>query len=152
VAAGRGVAVVDVGAHRLTLIDAVTLKPITSIPAGAGPTHAVADAAGNVYVVDTGGDALDVFATTPRLRLRARIPLPGTPYGIAIDRLHRRLWVTLTATNQLVELSLVTATPRRLARYRTARQPNTVAVDPRTGTVFVADAAAGAVQIIRPPG
>lgn len=151
-AVGGDVAVVDVGADRLTLLDDHSLKAIATVSAGAGRTHVVADSAGNVYVVDTRGGAIEAFATRSRLRVRARLRVGGTPYGIAIDPVRSRLWVTLTATNQVAELSIAGGVPRLLARYPTARQPNTVAVDPRTGEVFVASAADGVLEIIKPRG
>jgi DNA-binding beta-propeller fold protein YncE len=149
-AVGDDVAVVDVGADRLTLMNARTLRRLTAVDAGAGPTHAVA---GDrvVYVVDTRGNAIEAFAPASHRRKRLRLELPGTPYGIAIDRAHARLWVTLTATDQLAELGLAGRKPRLLKLYGTGRQPNTVAVDPVTGTVFVADAGDDAVQIVQPP-
>src|SRR5205823_14419576 len=135
---GGDVAVVDVRASTLTLIDGRTLRPLGTQPAGAGPTHAVGDRAGHIFVVDTRGNAVESFAAFPRLRLRARVALNGTPYGVALDSRRGRLWVTLTATNQLAELAVDGGAPRLLAVYSTGRQANTVAVDPVTGTVFVA--------------
>jgi DNA-binding beta-propeller fold protein YncE len=85
-----------------------------------------------------------------RFRLLARFPLPGRPYGIATDARRDRLWVTLTATNQVVALWAARRSPRTLAAYATGRQPNAVAVDPRSGRVFVADTGAAAVQLIDP--
>jgi DNA-binding beta-propeller fold protein YncE len=151
-ATGNNVAVVDVGSFRLTLLGGGDLKPLASADAGQGPTHAVADGRGSVYVVDTRGNAIEQFATSPRLRLRARLRLPGTPYGVALDPVRGRLWVTQTALDQLAELRLGPAGPQVVASYATGRQPNTVAADPATGSVFVADAGDDAVQIIRPRG
>jgi DNA-binding beta-propeller fold protein YncE len=156
-ASGHDVAVVDVGADTVTLLDAHTLTRLGTAPAGAGPTHVAADH-GDLFVVDTRGDALLEYATTAptpgiaRLALRqiARVPLPGTPYGIAVDPIRNRVWVTLTATDTVVELSANPLHPGVITRYRTGRQPNTVAVDPRTGEVYVADAASGTVQLIDP--
>ncbi len=149
-AAGPDVAVVDVGADSVTLIDAGTLHEIGRVSAGAGPTHVVADAGGRVYVIDTRGNAVLTFATRPKLRRLGRFPLTGTPYGVAIDPARERLWVTLTARNQVVEFDITGGLLRRVSTYATARQPNTVAVDEATGSVFVADSTAGAVQLIEP--
>lgn len=150
IATGDDVAVVDVGADTLTLINASTLRRIAVVNAGAGPTHVVADAAGDIYVIDTRGDAVEEFGTLPRLRRLRRVPLAGTPYGVAADPAHARLWVTLTATDELAELDIGDRRPRLVARYPTGRQPNTVAVDTSTGAVVVANAAGGTVEIIRP--
>ncbi len=149
-AAGPDVAVVDVGADSVTLIDAGTLREVGRVSAGAGPTHVVAGAGGLLYVIDTRGNAVLTFATRPKLRRLMRFPLTGTPYGVAIDPARQRLWVTLTARNQVVELDSTGGLLRRVSTYATGRQPNTVAIDDGTGSVFVADSGAGAVQIIEP--
>lgn len=150
VAVGAEVAVVDVGADSLTLIDARTLRVIGRLGAGAGPTHAVAGAGGHLYLIDTRGDAILTYATAPTFRQVGRFPLAGTPYGVAIDASRGHLWVTLTGRNQLVELATGGASLRPVAAYPTGRQPNTVAVEPRTGRVFVANARANSLQIIEP--
>lgn len=149
-ATGRDVAVVDVSGNTVTFIASASLRRLGAVGAGAGPTHVVAGAGGNLYVVDTRGQAILGYTTHPRLRLRFRYPLAGTPYGIAIDPVRGRLWVTLTATDRLEELAIGPGGLRLVRGYPTGRQPNTVAVDPRTGAVFVADAADGTLQIIRP--
>lgn len=149
-AVGPAVAVVDVGADTVSLIDAGTLRVIGRLRAGAGPTHVVAGGQGRIYVIDTRGNAVLTYATRPRLRRLSQTHLPGTPYGVAIDPSHHRLWVTLTATDQLVELDTGHGPPRVTAMYATSRQPNTVAVDRSDGRVFVADAGPGTVQIVDP--
>ena len=87
-----------------------------------------------------------MFETSGRLRIRRRYPLPGAPYGAASDLRNGRLWVTLTARNQLVELA-TSARPHRLNVYPSVRQPDAVAVEPGTGRVFVSGAD-GAVQLL----
>lgn len=141
-------AVVDVGADTVTLIDGRTLGPTGRFRAGSGLTHDAAGRGGRLYVVDTRGNALFTLRTRPRLHISSRLALPGTPYGIAADPAHNRLWVTETATNRLVELDIAQARPRPLAVFSTVRQPNSVAVDSRTGTVYVTGGAGGVVQVL----
>ena len=74
-------------------------------PAGVGPTHAVSDGGNYLFVTDTAGGALLVYHLRPALELIRRYPLPGSPYGIAVDTARARLFVTQTARNQLTELS-----------------------------------------------
>jgi len=88
-----------------------------------------------------------VFERRPRLHLTRRLPLIGKPYGIAADPVNGRLWVTLTATNTLVELA-DGARPHRLRTLPAVRQPDGVAVDPRTRRVFVSGRADGVLQIV----
>ncbi len=77
------------------------------------------------------------FLIGPEPREVAAVRAEGTPYGIAIDRQRERLWVTLTATNQSGRVLDRRGTPLRIFTYPTIRQPNTVAVDPSDGDVFV---------------
>lgn len=150
IAVGDQLAVISVRAYTLTLLDPRTLRGGSSQFAGSGPTHAVADADDRIYVTDTRGNALSVFSTRPRLKFIARIPLPGgAPLGIAADKERERVWVTLTATNQLVELEASEA-PRILRTLPTVRQPNSLDVDARTGRVAVASASDDALQLVDP--
>src|SRR5918992_816585 len=102
---GERVAVVAARERVLELFDARTMRRIDSAPAGVGPTNVVSDGGSLLYVVDTEGDGLLLFRTRPRLELERRVALAGGPYAIAIDRVRRRLWVTVTGRNRLVELT-----------------------------------------------
>jgi len=150
-AVGSDVAVVDVRANSVTLIEASAHRVLGRLQAGQGPTHVVTGRRGEIYVLDTRGGAIFSYATRPALRRLARLSLPGGPYGVAIDPQRGRLWVTLTAKDELVELSIERGAPSVLRTFPTGRQPNTLAVDPRTGRVLVADAGAGSVELIDPP-
>jgi DNA-binding beta-propeller fold protein YncE len=147
---GGAVAVVSVRERVLEVYDAVTLERRGRVPAGVGPTHVVGGGQGRAYVVDTTGDALLVFETRPELRLTRRVALLGGPYGLAVDPVRGRLWTTLTRTNEVVELA-AGRRPRVLRSFPAVRQPNTVAVDPRSGRVFVAGRADGVLQLFDPP-
>jgi DNA-binding beta-propeller fold protein YncE len=147
---GRAVAVVSVRERVLEVYDSDTLERIARAPAGAGPTHVAAGAGGLIYVIDTSGDGLLVFELRPELRLTRRLPLLGAPYGLAVDAIRSRIWVTLTATNELLELA-AGARPHRLRRFPAVRQPNTVATDAESGRVFVAGRADGVLQLLEPP-
>jgi DNA-binding beta-propeller fold protein YncE len=146
-AVGNRIAVVAVQAYTVELYDQRTLQGQGARNAGLGPTHVVADSSGRLYVADTRGGELLVYATAPRLRPVGRIELSGSPYGLAIDG--DRLWVTLTERNELVELEAGDS-PRRLRTFPTVRQPNSVAVEPGSGRVFVASRADGTLQILDP--
>jgi DNA-binding beta-propeller fold protein YncE len=145
--AGNDLAVVGVRARRLELLDTRTLGEVASAPAMTGPSH-VAAYHGSLYVIDTGGGALVVFDLHGGLHQVARVALRGSPLGVAVDEARQRLWVTLTARNQLVEFDLSGRLPQRTATVPTVRQPDSVAVDDRSGTVFVAGAASGVLQIV----
>jgi DNA-binding beta-propeller fold protein YncE len=142
------VAVVSVRAYTVELLDR-DLRPLGSQNAGYGPSHVVADVRGRLYIADTRGGGISVFDTRPRLRFAARLELPGSPYGLALDRGRGRLWVTRTARNEVAEID-VSGRPRVLRTLGTIQQPNTVGVDPETGTLVIASASTGTVQLLRP--
>ncbi len=149
-AAGNVIGVITVAERTLSTYDAETLEKTGEIDAGVGPTHIVAGDDGRFYVADTQGDAILVFEAGPEPRLVDRANLPGKPYGIAIDNTNRRLWVTQTERNRVVEYELTDLAPRRLRSFVTVQQPNTVAVDPATGHVYVAGRAEGELQVFDP--
>ncbi|MGH9071026.1 MAG: YncE family protein [Acidimicrobiales bacterium] len=148
-ATGDRVAEISVRARKMDVIDAKTLRTVAVLPVGVGPTHDVGYR-NRFYVVDTEGGALLTYSATPTVRLISSAKLAGAPYGMALDPVHARLWVTLTATNRLVAFDLGTGTPKMVASFPTVRQPNTVAVDPTTGNVFVAGNADGVIEVIPP--
>ena len=149
-AVGTDVAMIDVHDHSLDLYSTNPATRIARIPAGAGPSHLVADRHGRLFVVDTRADRLLTIAALPYPEQKAWTPLPGAPYGIAYDATRDRLWVTLTRRNELIEFDVSGAVPRRIAHYPTVPQPNTVATDPSTGRVFVASRTGGLLQLIDP--
>jgi len=139
------VGVIGVRERALEVFDAGSLASIGKLSIGLGPTHIVG-AGDRFFVVDTRGNGLLEVHLDP-LRVHRRTHLEGGPYGIALDRQRRRYWVTLTARNEVVEL-----TDRRALRsFPTVRQPNSVAVDPVSGRVFVASRLDGTLQFFDPP-
>lgn len=146
---GRVVAVVARRERVLELLDAQTRARLRRTPAGVGPTHVACLNRGPCYVADTKGDALLVFSPSARsaLRLRRRAYLPGGPYAIALDRRHRRLYVTLPGRNELVELP-AHGRPHVLRRWPTLRQPDAVAIDPVRRRAYVMGRASGMVQVL----
>lgn len=149
-ALGRGtqLAVVDGRDRVVELFDARTGDGLSHADAGVGPTNLATDGVELIYVVDTEGDALLVFHTRPELELVRRVYLPGSPYGIAIDRKRRRLWVTLTERNAVAELT-AGSRPRPLAELPSVRDPVSIAVDPASGTVSVSGRD-GRLQVVEP--
>jgi DNA-binding beta-propeller fold protein YncE len=141
---GEHVGVVRTRERALEVFDARTLRAAGRVSVGIGPTHLVGGG-GRFFVVDTRGGALLEVRLHP-LRVHRRTHLGGTPYGIALDTARRRYWVTLTARNQVAELT----DHRVLRRFPTVRQPDSVAVDPGSGRVFVASRTDGTLQFFDP--
>jgi DNA-binding beta-propeller fold protein YncE len=117
--------------------------------AGDGATNAATDGYGRVLVTDTRTGELLAFTAGPVL-LRQRTPAPGVPYGIAVDTRRNIAWVTATQRNEVIGYQLAGGQPARKYQLPTVRQPDSVAVDPVSGRVFVASADGGGVQVMQP--
>jgi DNA-binding beta-propeller fold protein YncE len=142
--------VVSVRGLTLEVFEADTLESLGRTDAGEGPTHVEAGPGNRFYVTDTRGDAVLIFEPRPQPERIGRVSLPGSPYGIDIDPRRDYLWVTLTAEQRMVQFALQGRTLREIARYPTVRQPNSVAVDPSTGRVFVTGKTDAQLQILEP--
>ena len=144
------VGVVGVRGLSLDVFEADTLEALGRVDAGEGPTHVKAGPENRFYVTDTRGDAVLIYSARPDPKQLDRVSLPGSPYGIAIDPRRNQLWVTLTAEQRVVQFALEGSTLSEIDRYPTVRQPNTVAVDPASGRVFVTGKTDGQLQILEP--
>jgi DNA-binding beta-propeller fold protein YncE len=136
--------------HRQTSLTDINLEEDrlgSALRAGEGATHLVTDRFGRILVTDTTGDELLVFTADPLL-LRQRFPVGDSPYAVAYDETADRVWVTLTASNEVVGLDLSSGIPVETNRYNTVRQPNSLAVDSSTGTLVVGSATGDGVQVI----
>jgi DNA-binding beta-propeller fold protein YncE len=119
------------------------------------PDSAVRDTPFNdAAIADTDGGAVVIERIDPQITEVAKIDAPAKPYGVAYDSDRRRLYVTLTASNMIRVIDLSEAgTPRILGDIPTVRQPNSVAVDPRSGAVVVTGGGpdgSSSLQIITP--
>lgn len=129
------------------------LKPDGSaglaLRAGLGATTMAADPMGRVLVADTRGGQLLVFGVDPLMQRQA-YPVTGSPYGIAGSK--SLVWVSQTATNTVIGYDLATGIPVEKVRYPTVQQPNALAFDDATGTLYVVSGSGGGVQVIRNAG
>jgi hypothetical protein len=113
--------------------------------AGQGATSMAADPAGRLLVADTRGGQLLVFSVDP-LILRQAYPVSQSPYGLAGSR--GLIWVSQTAANMVVGYDLSTGIPVEKVRYPTVRQPNLLAFDDASGTLYVVSGSGQGVQVI----
>lgn len=149
-AAGGRVAAVDVRGNRLHVFDEASLRRVAVLPAGQGPSHARPLGGGTIAVADTRGNSVMTFQISGEPRRLGSVPLPGRAYGLATDPARGWVYVTLANTNQVVGLQARadgTLAVRKI--LPTVRQPNDVAVDPRSGTVYVVGAQRSEVQVIQ---
>ncbi|MDX1886709.1 hypothetical protein SBI63_25465 [Mycolicibacterium sp. 120270] len=142
---GDTTVVLDRGQTSVTTVDPSGTNAEHSLRAGEGATTLAADTAGRVLVADTRGDGLLVFTVDP-LILRQRAPVRGAPYGLAGSS--RLAWVSQTKTNTVVGYDLATGIPVEKVRYPTVQQPNSLAFDEASGTLYVVSGTGAGVQVI----
>lgn len=142
---GDTAVVLDRGQTSVTEIDSTGTKPEQALRAGEGATSMATDLQGRVLVADTRGDELLVFGTDP-LIMRQRYPVRDAPYGLTASS--DLTWVSQTADNVVVGYDLATGIPVEKVRYATVQQPNSLAFDDTTGTLYVVSASGAGVQVI----
>ncbi len=149
-AAGTGdtATVVDVRARLLHVYRGD--RELASLPAGAGPTHALALSRGLVLVTDTSGGALLLYDVAGTPKQIGSVKLPGRPYGTAYDAARHLVFVTATAENLLVEYRLDGSRLTRIATFPTVRDAYSVAVAPSNGRVAVAGESGSVLQLLDP--
>lgn len=116
-----------------------------ALRAGEGATTMAADPWGRVLVADARGGQLLVYGVDP-LILRQAYPVPQAPYGLAGSR--ELSWVTQTASNIVIGYDLSTGIPVEKVRYPTVQQPNSLAFDEASGTLYVVSGSGAGVQVI----
>jgi DNA-binding beta-propeller fold protein YncE len=116
-----------------------------SLRAGEGATTLAADPLGVVLAADTRGGQLLVYGVDP-LILRQAYPVRQAPYGLAGSR--ALAWVSQTASNMVVGYDLSTGIPVEKVRYPTVQQPNSLAFDETSGTLYVVSGSGAGVQVI----
>ncbi|WP_083064980.1 YncE family protein [Mycobacterium arosiense] len=116
-----------------------------ALRAGRGATTMSADPAGRVLVADTRGGQLLVYGVDP-LILRQAYPVPAAPYGLAGSR--ALAWVSQTVSNMVIGYDLSTGIPVEKVRYPTVQQPNSLAFDEASGTLYVVSGSGAGVQVI----
>lgn len=134
-----------------TSVTAVTTEGAAkqSLRAGEGATTMAIDAAGRVLVADTRGEELLVFGANP-LILRQRYPVREAPYGVTGSP--GLVWVSQTAANAVIGYDLATGIPVEKVRYPTVQQPNLLAFDDASQTLYVVSGSGAGVQVIEHAG
>ena len=146
---GDTAVVLDRGQTSVTSLNTDGTSAEHALRAGEGATTMAADPNGRVLVADTRGGELLVYGVDP-LMLRQRYPVPDAPYGLTASggKKSGLTWVAQTATNTVVGYDLATGIPVEKVRYRTVQQPNTLAFDDASGTLYVVSGSGGGVQMI----
>lgn len=151
VAVGNHLAVLDRKQTSITEFDADSGKNQGSLRVGDGATNLAAAHNGAVLAADTAGNQLLVFSVDPLLE-RQQFPVAGAPYGIVYNDKAQLAWLTLTGTNEVVGYDITTGIPVEKQRFHTVRQPDSVAVDPATGDLYVSSASGEGIEQIPTKG
>jgi sugar lactone lactonase YvrE len=117
-----------------------------ALRAGLGATTIAADPAGRVLVTDTRGGQLLVFSVDPLIQ-RQGYPIGESPYAIAGSK--TLVWVSQTGINSVAGYDLGSGIPVEKVRYPTVRQPNSLAFDEVSGTLYVVSGSGDGIQVIR---
>ncbi|QUR69794.1 YncE family protein [Mycobacterium spongiae] len=141
---GNTIVVLDRGQTSVTAL-AADGHVMQALRAGEGATTMAADPAGRVLVADTRGGQLLVYGVDP-LILRQAYPVRQAPYGLAGSR--ELAWVSQTASNTVIGYDLTTGIPVEKVRYPTVQQPNSLAFDEESDTLYVVSGSGGGVQAI----
>ncbi|ADG78743.1 Streptogramin lyase OS=Tsukamurella paurometabola (strain ATCC 8368 / DSM / CCUG 35730 / CIP 100753 / JCM 10117 / KCTC 9821 / NBRC 16120 / NCIMB 702349/ NCTC 13040) OX=521096 GN=Tpau_2132 PE=4 SV=1 [Tsukamurella paurometabola] len=144
---GGKVAVVDRRQASITEVDVPGGKTGKSLRVGRGITNAVIDPFGRMLAVDTGENQVFSYTIDPFM-LRFQYPVPSAPWAVTYDEAAKLMWVTQTATNEVAGYALGSGMPDPKLRFPTVRQPNAVAVDATTGTLYVQSATGAGIQAI----
>lgn len=120
-------------------------RPQYALRAGQGATTLAADPHGPVLAADPRSGRLLVYGVDP-LMLHQDYPVPDAPYGLA--GAGGFAWVSQTGTNTVVGYDLTTGIPVEKVRYPTVQQPNTLALDDKSDTLYVVSGSGAGVQVI----
>lgn len=141
---GNTTVVLDRGQTSVTTIDSYG-HAAQALRAGEGSTTLAADPQGRVLVADTRGGQLLVYGVDP-LILRQAFPVRQAPYGLAGSG--QLAWVSQTASNTVIGYDLSTGIPVEKVRYPTVQQPNSLAYDEASDTLYVVSGSGAGVQAI----
>lgn len=119
-----------------------------ALRAGNGATTSTVDRYGRVLVANTRDDELIGFFGSP-LVMRFRYPVANGPYAVDYDDTRNLAWVSTTANNEVVAYDLSGGEPEEKHRFPAVAQPDSIAVDDATGTVYVLSARGG-LQVATP--
>lgn len=146
-ASGSDVVVVDRLQSSITQVDVAGGKIGKGLRVGRGITNATITPDGRVFAVDTGKNQVIGYTAAPLME-KFLYPEPGSPWAVGYDATDKLMWVTRTATNEVVGYALGSGIPEQRKLFATVRQPNAIAVDDKTGTVYVQSATGAGIQAI----
>jgi YVTN family beta-propeller protein len=119
----------------VTVLDAVSLAVVATLPVPDKPEFAVDDGAGQIFVNIESEPGQMVVIDSRHLSVKATWQLPGcnSPSGLAMDRTHRRLF---SVCDDKVMAVTDADTGKQVAKVKIGEGPDAVAFDAKRGLVF----------------
>jgi DNA-binding beta-propeller fold protein YncE len=139
----------NAGDKNTTVIDAANGNVAGSIALGGKPEFAVADGRGHVFVnIEDTSEVADLDARSIQLVRRWPIAPCEEPSGLAIDRLHRRLF---SVCDKVMAVSDPDAA-KVVKTLTIGDGPDAAAFDAGSGLVFSSNGADGTLSVVRASG
>jgi DNA-binding beta-propeller fold protein YncE len=132
----------------LSVLDAGTLRVVSTVALPGPPESMVTDRAGHIYVNIASAPGKMGLIDAKTLTVKAKWPLKdcANPTGLAIDTEGHRLFSA--CANQVLAVT-DSVSGKAIARIVTGRGPDGVAYDPDLGMLFIANGIDGTLTVIR---
>jgi YVTN family beta-propeller protein len=119
----------------VTVLDAASFSVVATLPVPDKPEFAVDDGAGQIFVNIESNPGQIVVIDSRRLAIKATWPLPGcaSPSGLAMDRVHRRLF---SVCDEKVMAVTDADTGKQVAQVAIGEGPDAAAFDAKRALVF----------------
>jgi YVTN family beta-propeller protein len=122
--------------HTATVIDAKTGSVVKTFDLGGGPEFAVADGKGTVYNnIEDKNEIIAIDSQTLEIKSRWPVVPAGGPSALAMDRLHRRLFIAGRNPQMLAILDADTG--KVIQSFPISSGADADVYEPDTGLVFV---------------
>jgi YVTN family beta-propeller protein len=132
----------------LSVLDAGTLRVVSTVALPGPPESMATDHAGHIYVNIDAAPGKMALIDAKALTVKAKWPLKdcANPTGLAIDTQGHRLFSA--CANQVLAVT-DSVSGKAIARVVTGRGPDGVAYDPELGMLFIANSIDGTMTVIR---
>ncbi|GAB20583.1 hypothetical protein GOEFS_120_00430 [Gordonia effusa NBRC 100432] len=118
-----------------------------SLRVGNGATTLISDHYGRFISANTRDNEVVGFFGDP-LVMRFRGAVSDGPYALAYDDKSNLLWVSVTGRNEVVAYDLGSGETIEKKRISTVAQPDSIAFDQTTGTLYVVSATGGGLAVV----
>lgn len=144
---GEQIVVLDRAQSSVTPINLDDGSRGAALRAGNGATNTTVDRYGRVLAANTRDGEIVGFFGSP-LVMRFRYPVSGGPYAVDYDDKTDLMLVSATADNEVVGFDLSDGEPSEKSRFPAVAQPDSLAVDDASGTVYVLSGRDGGLQVV----